>query len=199
MSEQLIISIGREFGSGGHEIAERMAERFGLDMYDVNLLREIATEKNLDHTLLEKYDERPKKRFFSRNVRGFSNSPEENIANIQFEYLQEKARAGKSFVVVGRCSETVLKDFKGLVTIFVLADREVKLERITRIRNISVSEAEAVMNRHDRHRKEYHNSHSPVKWGDSRNYDLSINSSKLGIDKTADYIEAYIKERMNNM
>lgn len=196
---QVIISIGREFGSGGHEIAEKLSKRFGFSMYDVNLLREIAVEKNLDPTLLEKYDEVPKKRFISRNVRGYSNSPEENIANIQFEYLQKKAKEGKSFVVVGRCSEAILKDYTCLITIFVLADKDKKVERVSRIRNISASEAESVMHRHDKKRKEYHNYYCTGKWGDSRNYDISINSSKLGIDKTVDYLESYIKERMNNM
>lgn len=198
MSEQVIISIGREYGSGGHEIAEKLSERLGLDMYDVNLLREIAAAKNLDASLLEKYDEVPKKRFISRNVRGYSNSPEENIANIQFEYLQKKAKEGKSFVVVGRCSEAILKEYKGLITMFILADRDKKIERLERIRNMSKSEAEAAMHRHDKKRKEYHNYYCTGKWGDSRNYDISINSSKLGIDKTVDYLESYIKERMNN-
>ena len=141
MSEQVIISIGREYGSGGHEIAEKLSERLGLDMYDVNLLREIAATKNLDASLLEKYDEVPKKRFISRNVRGYSNSPEENIANIQFEYLQKKAKEGKSFVVVGRCSEAILKEYTGLITMFILADRDKKIERLERIRNMSKSEA----------------------------------------------------------
>ncbi len=196
MSEQLIISIGREYGSGGHDIADELAKRFGLDVYDVNILREVAVEKNLDASLLEKYDEVPKRRFISRNVRGYSNSPEENIANIQFEFLQNKAKNGKSFVVVGRCSETILKDYKGLITIFVLADRDVKIERVSTIRKMSVAEAEATMNRHDRKRKEYHNYYCTGKWGDSRNYDISINSSKLGIDATVDYLESYIRARI---
>lgn len=199
MSEQIIISIGREYGSGGHEIAEKLAGRFGFDMYDVNILREIAAAKNIDASVLEKYDEVPKKRFISRNVRGYSNSPEENIANIQFEYLQKKAQEGKSFVVVGRCSEAILKEYKGLITIFILADRDKKIERLGRIRNMSVAEAEAAMNRHDKKRKEYHNYYCTGKWGDSRNYDISINSSKLGVDKTVDYLESYIKERINNL
>ncbi len=197
MSEQLIISIGREYGSGGHDIADELAKRFGLEVYDVNILREIAVEKNLDASLLEKYDEVPKRHFISRNVRGYSNSPEENIANIQFEFLQKKAKEGKSFVVVGRCSETILKDYKGLITIFVLADRDVKIERVSTIRKMSVAEAEATMNRHDRKRKEYHNYYCTGKWGDSRNYDISINSSKLGIADTADYLEQYIKARID--
>ena len=196
MSEQIIISIGREYGSGGHDIADELAKRFGLDLYDVNLLREIAVERGLDAALLEKYDEVPRKRIISRNVRGYSNSPEENIANIQFEYLRRKAEEGKSFIVVGRCSEAILKEYKGLITIFVLADRDVKIERVSTIRKMSSAEAEATMNRHDQRRKEYHNYYCTGKWGDSRNYDISINSSKLGIDATADYLESYIRARI---
>ena len=196
MNKQVIISIGREYGSGGHDIADALAERFGLDLYDVNILREIAVERGLDASLLEKYDEVPKKRIISRSVRGYSNSPEENIANIQCEYLQKQAAEGKSFVVVGRCSEAILKEYDGLITIFVLADKDVKLERISTIRKMSYAEAEATMNRHDKKRKEYHNYYCTGKWGDSRNYDISINSSKLGIDGTIDFLEAYIKERI---
>lgn len=199
MDKQVIISVGREYGSGGHDIADEIAKRLGLDVYDVNLLREIALEKRLDADTLAKYDELPKKRFISRSVRGYSNSPEENIANLQFDFLRKKAKEGKSFVVVGRCSETVLKDFDCLISIFVLADRQVKLDRIMSILGLSKEEAEAKMNRHDKHRKEYHNYYCTVKWGDSRNYDISINSSKLGIDKTIDYLEGYIRERIENM
>lgn len=196
MNEQVIISIGREFGSGGHEIAQKLSERFGFMMYDVNLLREVAVEKNMDVSTLEKYDEIPKKRFISRNVRGYSNSPEEIIANMQFEYLQKKANEGKSFVVVGRCSEAILKGNKNLISIFILADKKAKVERVMRIRGISAQEAEFTMARHDRRRKEYHNYYCTGKWGDSRNYDLSINSTRLGIDKTVDCLEAYIRERI---
>lgn len=206
MSQQLIISVGREFGSGGHVIAEELARRFNLEFYDINILREIAVEKNVDDERLSEYiahltkfDEVPKKRFISRNVRGYSNSPEENIAALQFEYLQKKAAEGKSFVVVGRCSEAILKEYKCLVSMFILADKECKVNRVKNIRNISAQEAEAVMLRHDKKRKEYHNYYCTGKWGDSRNYDISINSSRLGIEKTTDYLESYIKERIKNM
>lgn len=115
MAQQLIISIGREYGSGGHEIAERLAERFELHFYDKNLLKEIALEKNINADKLEKYDEIP--RSVSRKVRGFSSSPEENTANMQFEYLRKMAENGKSFVIVGRCSETVLRDYSCMISI----------------------------------------------------------------------------------
>lgn len=195
MAEQLIISVGREYGSGGHKIAEMLSKKFNLPLYDRNLLEEIADNRNLDVKELEKYDESPKKRFLSRSVRGYSNSPEENIAEMQFEYIKSKAASGESFIIVGRCAESVLKEYKGMISIFILADRECKISRIVEINNISESEAESKMNRHDKNRRTYHNHYSTGKWGDSRNYDISINSSKLGIEKTADLLENYIRER----
>lgn len=195
MSKQLIISVGREFGSGGHVIAEKLAQKFELPLYDYNLLKEIAIERNLDVNKLEKYDELPKNRLFSRNIRGYSNSPEENIANIQFEYLREKAENGESFVVVGRCSETVLRDYSAMIPIFVLADMDCKIDRIAALKGVSKAEAENIINYYNKKRKDYHNYYCTRKWGDSRIYDISINSSRLGIDKTADLLIDYIEAR----
>ncbi len=193
MEKQLIISVSREYGSGGHYIAAQLAERFGLPLYDHNLLDEIAKEKGMNIERLSKYDERAKKPLFSRNVRGFSSSPEEVIAEIQFEYLREKAKAGESFVVVGRCSESILQEYNGLIPIFILGDMQDRIKRIEQVRDFSEQEAKDAIARHDRNRKSYHNYHCDIKWGDSRHYDLCINSSRLGVDKTADFIEQYIR------
>lgn len=195
MEKQLIISVGREFGSAGHEIAEKLAERFGLPLYDKNLLQKIAEERNLDHKQLEKYDEIPRNRLLSRTVNGFSNSVEENIADMQFEYLKEKAQKGESFVVVGRCAESILKSFPCMVSFFILGEEEKKIERIMRGYEISEEEAYVMMRQKDKKRKNYHNYHCKGKWGDSRNYDLCINSGKLGVEKTVDLLADYIKQR----
>lgn len=194
--KQVIIAIGREYGSGGHAIAEKLAERFELPFYDHNLLDEIANEKNIDVNNLQKYDEVPRNRLFSRTVKGYSNSPEEVIANMQFDFLRQKAEAGNSFVVVGRCAETILKDYKGLISIFILGDMDKKKARVAEIYNMSDTAAESKIMRHDKKRKSYHNYYCEGKWGDSRNYDLTINSSKMGIEGTKDILEEYIKGRM---
>ena len=128
--KQLIISVGREFGSGGHEIAQGLADHYGLTMYDHDLLKEIAAKKNLNGDELTAYDEVKWNRFLYRTVRGLNSSPEQNVANLQFEYLREKAKAGDSFVVVGRCSETILREYKCLVSIFVGGDISKKAERV---------------------------------------------------------------------
>ena len=99
-------------------------------------------------------------------------------------------------MVVGRCAEEVLKDNDGLISIFILGDREVKLNRIKEKFHIEETEALLKMRRHDKNRKRYHNRHSDGKWGDSRSYDLCVNSSKMGVDKTVDILVTYIRERM---
>ena len=196
MAEQTIISVGREYGSAGHEIAERIAKELGFKFYDRNMLDEIAQEKNIEVKYLEKYEEKPRNLILSRSVKGYSNSIEEVIADMQFEYLRKKADNGESFVVVGRCAEEVLKDKEGLISIFILGDREVKLNRIKEKFHIEETEALLKMRRHDKNRKRYHNRHSDGKWGDSRSYDLCVNSSKMGVDKTVDILVTYIRERM---
>lgn len=199
MAEQLIITLGREFGSGGHEIARRLAERFSLPLLEENMLRHIAEEKGLNPERMERYDEAPRTRVFYRTVNGFSNAPEDVIAEMQFQYLRDRAAAGDSFVVVGRCAEEVLKDYPGRVSIFVLADQWFKVQRTMARGAISESEALELMSRRDRKRKSYHNQYCKGKWGDSRSYDLCINSAKLGIQGTVDLLERYIRDRIHTM
>lgn len=196
MNQQLIISVGREFGSGGHEIAQKLSKIYNIPLYDHNLLDEVAAKRNLNHKDLKEFDESKRNKLFSRTVKGLTNSPAHNVANLQFDYLKEKAKNGESFVVVGRCSETILKEYPGLVSLFILGDSEIKTERIMKLYNKSKSDAKDLMKEKDNKRKAYHNSHCEGKWGDSRNYDLSINSSKLGIDESVRIITDYINARI---
>lgn len=194
---QLIISIGREFGSGGHEIAEKLAKHYDMPLYDHNLLDKIAEERNLNSEELKSYDE-VQDGVFHRRVRGMSSSMTEHVAQLQFDYLKEKANAGESFVVVGRCSETVLKDNKGLIAIFVNGDKDQKVARVAKKYELSESQAADLMKKKDRARKMYHNINCDSKWGDSRNYELVINSSKLGVDKSVQMLIQYIDARVAN-
>ncbi len=196
MCNQLIITLGREFGSGGHEIARRLAERFDLPLLEENILHKVAEEKGMDKGAVGLYDEKPKLHGVYRTVHGFNNSPENVVAHMQFEHMKELAEAGKSFLVVGRCGEEVLKDYDCMVSIFVLADQEFKIQRIMERESISYEDALLLMDRKNRSRKLYHNQYCKGKWGDSRNYEISINSSKLGIEGTTDLLERYIRARM---
>ncbi len=196
---QTIISVSREFGSGGHIIAEKIAKDHGLKFYDRHLLDEIAYENNVKVEVLEKYDEKPRNAFLSRRVGAFSNSMEEILAEMQFDYIRKKADSGESFVIVGRCAETVLTGHTGLISIFVVGDDEAKLKRVEEVYHLNSNEAILKMKRHDKKRRQYHNRHSSFRWGDSRNYDLCINSSKLGLDRTAEALEDYIHARISQM
>lgn len=197
MSSQFIISIGREFGSAGHEIAQKLAEHYDIPLLDHNLLDEIALEKNIDVNKLKCHDEKNRKPGLYRTVKGFSSHPEDNVAFLQFDYLRKKAEKGESFVIVGRCSEDILKEYNGLISIFILGDMESKVERIKKLYELSDFHARKLIKEKDMKRKRYHNSYCEGKWGDSRNYDISINSSKTGLDNTLKLLIDYIDTRRN--
>ena len=196
---QIIISVGREFGSGGRYIAEQLSKRFDIPLYDRHLITEIAQKTGMTEEQVNKYNEAPKIKILSRTVNGYSNSIEDNIAEMQFDIIDKKAKDGESFVVVGRCSETKLKEYPALVSLFILGDMDKKIERVKEIYKLDDEDAKKFITKKDKKRKRYHNYHCQGKWGDSRLYDLSVNSSKLGIDKTIDILEEYIRSRMENM
>ena len=197
--KQVIISIGREFGSAGHEIAERIAKRYGLSLYDHNLLREVADLHNVKTEDLEIYDEMKHNKFLYRTVKGMSSSPADNVAMMQFNFLREKAEKGESFVVVGRCSETILKDYPGLISIFIIGNMDHKIARVSKLYGMNEKEAERFIHEKDRKRKKYHDSHCKTKWSESHNYDLSLNSSTLGVSGSVEFLSLYIDKRIEKM
>ncbi len=172
MANQIIITISREYGSGGHEIAKEIADHFGFTMYDRSALDKMAKEQP----------------DMSINV----------LEELQFDYIKNKAAERESFVVVGRCAEEILKDRYNIISIFVTADLEDRIKRVMRKYNIeSEGEATNKIKRHDRTRRNYHNSHSESEWSDATTYDLTINSSRLGIEGTTQFLIDYI-ELINN-
>lgn len=194
---QFIISVGREYGSGGHEIASRLAEKFNVPLYDRNMLDQMAERNGIDAEELHKHEE-TKRQGLTRTVRGHSSSVQDQIAQLQFDFIRNKAESGESFVVVGRCSENVLRDFPGLISIFVRGEEEAKTERICRLYKLNKLEAKAKMFRHDKKRKAYHNYYSKMKWGDSRGYDFCVNSSLMGVEATADALYTMISDYLKN-
>ena len=190
---QFIISVGREYGSGGHEIASILSEKFDIPMYDRNMLDQMAEKNGIDSEELHKHEEM-KHQGLHRTVRGHSSSVQDTIAQLQFDFIREKAASGESFVVVGRCAENVLRDNPALISIFVRGDEEAKTERICRLYKLNKLEAKAKMFRHDKKRKAYHNYYSKMKWGDSRGYDFCVNSSLMGVEATAEALYTMISE-----
>ena len=186
MGKQLIISLGREFGSMGHEIAEKLAEHYGLTLYDHNMLDKLVEEHQLDFFDVEEMKEHEEKKnnfVFYRTVKGHSNSPAHNIAQMQFEYMKKKAEEGESFVIVGRCSEYILKDYDCMISIFM------------DFYDMPEKKAEKLIKDKNKKRKDYHNTFCDGKWGDSRSYDISLNCSRMSLEEATKLLINYIDIR----
>lgn len=191
MSKQIIITIGREYGSGGHVIAKKVADELGISYYDKKMLVEgTAKLSGMDKGLIKKLDERPTGFPFAR-IGAFEDSPESAVAYKTFEFIREIANSGESCVIVGRCADSVLRERDNVVKIFVTGNKEDKIKRIANIRKISMKEAEEECKETDHFRRAYHNYYSTTKWGDSRAYDLVINSSALGLNGSKEIIKAF--------
>ncbi len=199
MSKQVLISLGREFGSGGHKIAQKIAERLDITYYDKNILDHMFGEDTELAAKMKKYDEKHANPLLTRRVKGYSNSIEDILVEQQFEFIREKADAGESFIIVGRCGETVLRDYRNHISIFVLGDLYDKVCHIQEWSNLNEKEALDEILRVDRIRKRYHNRHSDIKWGDSRGYDICVNDTRLGIDGTTELLLAFIEKRREMM
>ncbi|HNY00025.1 MAG TPA: cytidylate kinase-like family protein [Oscillospiraceae bacterium] len=193
MKEQIIITVGREHGSGGHYVAQLISEKLGIKLYDKEIVEGTATDNGFTRELVERMDEKPVNFFFSRRIGEYSNSLEENVAQRTFDFIRAKLITGESFVVVGRCAEEVLKDEPNLIRVFISGDKADKLQRIMTTDGVDEAKADEIIRTVDRRRKTYHNYYSEHKWGDSRGYDVVMNTSRLGISGTADALIYYIK------
>ncbi len=196
MENQLIISIDREFGSGGREIADILGKRLKLPVYEKNILENLGLPRQQDVQDLYYCDEAPRWKLTSRTVRGLTNSNEAALATLEFEFLRDKAKAGESFIILGHCAEEVLKEYPNMVSFFISADPSFKLPRIMKEHGVDLSEAKNMMRTHNKKRKNYHNSYCQLKWGDSRNYDICLRSDMLGCDRSATLLIDYIQEKL---
>jgi len=197
MEKQVIVTVGREAGSGGLEVARRLAEKLGIIIYDKNIFEHIGERFNIDTTNLQKYDETPRVKGLTRKVRGFSNSPEEQVVEMQRQFLREKAEEGQSYVILGRAGIKPLLDFPCLlIRVFVKADTEFKVARVMEEQGYDEKQALKYMSWVDLKRKSYHNQFCHVKWGDPTSYDIVLKSNKLGIEGTADFLADYVRRRM---
>ncbi len=185
MDKQIIISIGRECGSGGRLIAEIIGDRLGIEVLDKNMLHVLHEETDIDMKSLEKYDESARS---VGKILGVSKANE--VTLMIWDYIKEKADRGESFVVVGRCSEYVLKDNPNLLSVFVCGENYDKHFRIINDYGIPEAEAELVRTSTDEDRKKFHDRNAETKWGDPEGYDLMVNSSSFGIPGSAEVIIA---------
>ncbi len=192
-----VITIGRQFGCGAHEIGTRLAQSLDIPYYDKEIMKRASKDSGFDEKLFHFYDERPTRSFlYNASVDGMismgsSISLEDQIMQYQFDTIRNVAKEG-SCIIVGRCAEYVLKDRANLISVFLHADDEYRLNRII---EYGYSEKEAIkeIKAMDKKRAKFHNFYSDDKWGDAATYDLSIDVSSLGIDKTVELIEQYVK------
>lgn len=195
VKNQLILSIDREFGSGGREVSDIIGKRLGLPVFEKNILENLGLPRRQDVEDLYYRDEAPRWKLTSRTVRGLTNSNEAALAAMEFDFLRKLASQGKSFIIIGHCSDEVLKDYPCMSSFFVSAHPEFKIPRIMAEHHVSREEALQKMKRHDYKRKIYHNSYCEHKWGDSRYYDLCLHSNTIGTEKAADLILDYITQK----
>ncbi len=204
-----IITIGRQFGSGGREIGEKLAECFGIKYYDKELINRVAKDSGFCKEIIENNDERPTSSFlynlvmdtysFGYNSSSFVDMPiSHKIFLAQFDTIKSIADEGPC-VIVGRCADYALADRKDVVNVFICANEECKIKRI-RERHPEVtsdSKARDMMNKKDKQRQSYYNYYASSKWGNANTYDMTINSSVLGIEGTAKLIAQFVEDFEN--
>lgn len=203
MSGNLIITIGRQCGSGGHMIGQLLAEKMGVKCYDKELLSEAAKHSGLCQELFEKHDECPTSSFLYSLVMdsysmgytasGYSDMPiNHKIFLAQFDTIKKLADEN-SCVMIGRCADYALEDYPNVVSVFITGNDEDKRERLKKLYNLDDSKAKDLMIKTDKKRASYYNYYSNKKWGDPRSYDLCINSSVTGPDGAVDAILHFAK------
>lgn len=194
MDKQIIISVGREFGSGGHEIAEGLAKHYNIPLYDKEIFDHVAEKGSINPDVAKFYDEKPLNPiFYPVSMDGSYLPLEQTVANHIFDFIRQKGDKEKqSFVIVGRCAEYVLRDNPNMVSVFILGDIESKKARVMEKYDLEGKAALNRMKKEDKVRKTYHNFYADGKWGDSRSYDLCINSSTLGLEQTLQTIIGYV-------
>ena len=193
-----VITIGRQFGSAGREIGQKVAAYFGIKCYDKELLSRAAKESGFCEEMLENHDERPTSSFlynlvmdtysFGYNASHFVDMPiSHKVFLAQFDTI--KKMADESFcVIVGRCADYALSDYKNCLNLFIYGDEESKIKRIMKKYDLTEQKARDMMVKKDKQRQSYYNYYSSKKWGRADSYDLCLNSSKFGVEGTVKLI-----------
>lgn len=201
MEKNFVITIGRQFGAGGRMIAEELGRRLGVPVYNRSLIQEAAQQSGLNSELFEKADEHESNvtplgtgiwSFGSMTSQGYINN--DTLFNIQGQTIESLAERG-SCIIVGRCADYVLREREGVLSVFVCADLEERIERIGSQCGKSEKECRQMIASTERKRSSYYNYYTFKTWGAAESYDLCLNSSLLGIEGCVEVIVAAL-ERM---
>ncbi|MBR2466353.1 MAG: cytidylate kinase-like family protein [Clostridia bacterium] len=207
MAKKVVITIARQYGSGGREIGEHVAELLGIPLYDKELITDAAAKGTLNEEIIKSADESAANSLLytlamGSNVLGTTMSfgykmpLNDKLFILQSEVIKEYAQKG-SCVIIGRCSDYVLRNEKNVFRIFIYGDLDHRKERVAeRHPEIKSSQIIDVINKTDKRRASYYNFYTGNKWGKYDNYDMAVNSSTLGIEGTANIIAASAKKLM---
>ena len=201
MSTNTIITIERQYGSGGHLIGEKLAESLGIPFYDSELIKVAAKESGICEEIFESFDEKPTTSFLyslvmdpyslGYNSNSFDLPLNHKVFLAAFDTIKELASKGPC-VFVGRCADYALEDFDNCISVYVHAPFEDRIKRIENEYRIPNGKSKEMLMKKDKQRSSYYNYYSSNKWGDAKSYDLSLNSSYLGIDGSVDLIKKVI-------
>lgn len=208
MKEKYIINIGRELGSGGKSIGERLAQFYNIHVYDKKLIKLAAEESGLCQKFFEKADESNKG--FIASLMGGMRIPflgdgtmydnylsNDALFKIQSDVIRKLAEQ-ESCIFIGRCADYILRDHPRCVNIFITADMQDRIKRICSLNpELSTEDAEIYLEKADKKRSSYYNYYSNKTWGAAATYHLCINSSVLGLDGTTEYIKEFINKKLN--
>jgi cytidylate kinase len=204
MNNNYSINIGRQFGSGGHEIGQKLATLLGISFYDKELIRLASQKSGVKEEFFEKADEKEPYRLFT-GLMGLQNYltdepfsgyylSNETLFKIQSDVIRSLAEQ-KSCVFVGRCADYILQEKPRCLNIFISADIYDRIKRIAKINNVSEENAESLIKKTDRKRSRYYKFFSGKVWGAAGSYHLCINSSVLGVDETVNLIRDFASKR----
>lgn len=198
MKNHTIITIGRQYGSGGREIGERLAEALSVPYYDRKLLNVAAQKSGMCEEIFETHDEKPTNSFLYSLVAGTYGENalplNHKLFLAQFEAIRSIAEEGPC-VIIGRCADYALEDNPNLINFFIHADIKERVKRAVEQYGVAPEKAQETVIKTDKKRASYYNFYSSRKWGNVDNYHLTIDSSKLGIDNTIKVLLEYVKAK----
>ena len=203
-----VITIARQYGSGGKTIAAMLAKDLGINCYGREILKMASEESGINERLFEMSDEKLKHsvlmKLLKRPYEGDLIPPEssgfvsdDNLFNYQAKVIKELAES-ESCVIVGRCADYVLRDFPNVISVFIHAGREFCLEQAMERNSMSLKEMQRFIEKTDKYRGDFYKYYTGHEWSDARNYDLCLNSGKLGFKKCVEEIKAYMKVRFED-
>ena len=193
----MIITIGRQHGSSGREIARLLAEKLNYKCYDKEIVAEAANHSDFSRDLIDAFDEKRMSAFILHaGGYGLNENFRLNmqVVSAQFDAMRNIAEKGNC-IFVGRCADYILRDHDDLISVFILGDMDERLKCLERRQGLDEVEARKKIKEVDKDRSSFYRYYSDQTWGDAHNYDMCINSSKLGVEGTVQVILDYIKAR----